>query len=84
MEFRGRVDVHRVVILLARMEGEMRLIALTARLDGRPVAEFSWEGDDEGEQRSDGRWVAWGTAGRLVGHVYIHGGDDSGFLCEPW
>ena len=38
----------------------------------------------EGEQRSDRGWVALGTAGRLVGHVYIHGGDDSGFLCEPW
>jgi hypothetical protein len=59
------------VILLARMEGEMRLIALTARLDGRPVAEFSWEGDDEGEQRSDRGWVALGTAERLVSHVYI-------------
>ena len=72
-------------------EGEMRFIALTAWLDvrydarnGRPVAEFSWEGDDEGDQRSGRGWVAPGTAGRLVGHVYIHGGDDSGFVCEPW
>ncbi len=24
-----------------------------------------------------------GTAGRVVGHVYIHSGDDSGFVCEP-
>jgi hypothetical protein len=23
-----------------------------------------------------------GTAGRLVGHFYIHNGDDSGFVCE--
>ena len=42
------------------------------------------EGDDEGDQRSGRGWVALGTAGRLVGHVYIHGGDDSGFVCEPW
>jgi hypothetical protein len=25
-----------------------------------------------------------GTAGRLVGHLYFHMGDDSGFVCEPW
>ncbi|MET4090113.1 hypothetical protein ABID60_005849 [Bradyrhizobium sp. S3.5.5] len=23
-----------------------------------------------------------GTAGRLVGHFYIHNGDDSGLVCE--
>jgi hypothetical protein len=23
-----------------------------------------------------------GTAGRLVGHFYIHNADDSGFVCE--
>jgi hypothetical protein len=49
-----------------------------------PVAEFSWEGDDEGDQRSGRGWAALRTAGGLVGHVYIHGGDDSGFVCEPW
>ena len=72
-------------------EGEMRFIALTAWLDvrydarnGGPVAEFSWEGDDEGDQRSGRGRVALGTAGRLFGHVYIHRGDDSGFVCEPW
>ena len=72
-------------------EGEMRFIALTAWLDvrcdarnGGPVAEFSWEGDDEGDQRSGRGWVALGTAGRLVGHVYIHRGDNSGFVCELW
>jgi hypothetical protein len=42
------------------------------------------EDDDEGDQRSGRGWVAPRTAGRLVGHIYIHGGDDSGFVCEPW
>jgi hypothetical protein len=72
-------------------EGEMRFIALTAWLDvrydarnGGPLAEFSWEGDDKGDQRSGCGWVALGTAGRLVGHVYIPRGDDSGFVREPW
>jgi hypothetical protein len=27
-------------------------------------------------------WASLGTAGRLVGHFYIHLGDDSGFVCE--
>lgn len=72
-------------------EGEMRFIAVSARLDvrydaraGSPVAEFSWEGVDEGDPRSGRGWVAVGTAGRLVGHFYFHMGDDSGFVCEPW
>jgi hypothetical protein len=26
--------------------------------------------------------VAIGTAGRLVGHIFIHQADDSGFVCE--
>ena len=55
-------------------EGEMRFIAVTAWLDirydtraGAPIAEFSWEGVDEGDQQSGRGWVAPGTAGRLVG-----------------
>jgi len=28
------------------------------------------------------RMVIIGSAGRLVGHFYIHKGDDSGFVCE--
>lgn len=51
--------------------------------DGSACAEFSWDGKN-GSDRACGRgWVAPGTAGRLVGHVYIHDGDDSGFVCEP-
>ena len=51
---------------------------------GSPIAEFSWEGVDEGDQRSGRGWVEVGTAGRLVGHFFFHNGDDSGFVCEPW
>jgi len=71
-------------------EGEMGFIAVQAWLDirydaraGGPVAEFSWEGVDEGDQRSGRGWVAMGTAGRLVGPLYFHMGDNSGFVCEP-
>ncbi len=75
---------------IRQQEGEMRFIAVTAWLDvrydvraGGPIAEFSWEGVDEGDQRSGRGWVAPGTAGRLVGHFHFHMGDDSGFVCEP-
>jgi hypothetical protein len=70
---------------------EMRFIAVQAWLDirydtraGGRRAEFSWEGVDEGDQCSGRGWVAIETAGRLVGHIYFHMGDDSGFVCEPW
>jgi hypothetical protein len=77
-------------LLIKGQEGEMRFIAVTAWLDirydirnGGPIAEFSWEGVDEGDPRSGRGWLVPGTAGRLVGHIFIHNGDDSGFVCEP-
>ena len=71
-------------------EGEMRFIAVTAWLDtrydarnGGPIAEFSWEGVDEGDPRSGRGWLVPATAGRLVGHIFFHNGDYSAFVCEP-
>jgi hypothetical protein len=49
--------------------------------DGPACAEFSWEGFDDGTAAS-GRGWALGGAGRLVGHIFIHKGDDSGFVAE--
>jgi hypothetical protein len=46
--------------------------------DGSACAEFSWEGFDDNDAACGRRWVVVGTAGRLVGHFYIHNGDDSG------
>lgn len=78
-------------IAFAGRQGQLRFVALTASLDvryearcGGPLAEFSWQGDDDGEPCSGRGWASPGTAGRLVGHVYRHGGDESGFVCEPW
>jgi hypothetical protein len=71
-------------------EGEMRFIAVRARLDIRydvrdkiPVAEFSWEGLDEGDQRSGRGWALLKNDGSLAGHIFFHNGDDSGFTCGP-
>jgi len=50
--------------------------------DGSACAEFSWDGKDGGRRACGRGWVALGTAGRIVGHVYIHGGKESGFVCE--
>jgi hypothetical protein len=50
--------------------------------DGAACAEFSWEGFDDGSPASGRGWAAPGTAGRLVGHIFIHKGDDSGFVAE--
>lgn len=47
--------------------------------DGRPRAEFSWEGDDEGDQRSGRGWAALAEDGSLVGCVFFHMGDDASF-----
>ena len=50
--------------------------------DGAACAEFSWQGHDDGDEVCGRGWVMLGTAGRLVGHVFIHQADDSGFVCE--
>jgi hypothetical protein len=69
--------------------GQLVFIAIEADLDvrygardGAACAEFSWEGFDDGSPASGRGWAALGTAGRLVGHIFIHKGDDSGFVAE--
>jgi hypothetical protein len=39
-------------------------------------------GFDDGSPASGRGWAAFGTAGRLVGQILIHKGDDSGFVAE--
>ena len=69
--------------------GDMAFGALSAVLDvrygardGAACAEFAWQGFDEGDSVSGRGWAALGTAGRLVGHIFVHNGDDSGFVAE--
>jgi hypothetical protein len=70
-------------------DGEIAFGALKGFLDvrygsrhGSACAEFSWQGHDEGDEACGRGWVTLGTAGRLVGHFYIHNGDDSGLVGE--
>jgi hypothetical protein len=90
---RRGADIHDAVRLAATFEGksdgEIVFGALKGFLDvrygardGSACAEFSWEGHDENDPACGRGWVIIGTAGRLVGHFYIHNGDDSGFVCE--
>lgn len=72
-------------------DGEIAFIAVRGFLDvrygardGVATAEFSFEGTDDGDPISGRGWASLGTAGRLVGHVYIHKGEESAFVCERW
>jgi hypothetical protein len=69
--------------------GEIAFIAISGDLDvrygsrdGSASAEFTWQGSDDGEDACGRGCVMIGTAGRLVGHFFIHNGDDSGFVAE--
>lgn len=68
--------------------GELNLIAIEASVDyrvgtrdGTPIAEFSWEGDDDGHPTSGRGWVRLDGRG-LVGRLFIHQGDEAGFLAK--
>lgn len=77
------------IVFTGGSDGEIAFVAVKAFLDvrygardGSATAEFTFEGFDEGDPVSGRGWASLGTAGRLVGHVYIHKGEDSGFVCE--
>ena len=69
--------------------GSLGFIVVTGELDyreadrdGRPGAEFSWQGSDEGDDVSGRGWAALDPDGTLEGHIYFHLGDDSAFRAE--
>ena len=69
--------------------GELAFVAVHVSLDVRysfwddqPYAAFSFEGDDDNEPTSGRGWVILGSDGRLEGHLFLHMGDDSGFVAE--
>ena len=66
--------------------GDFRFIAVDGYLDCRhakrrepPRVDFTWEGNDEGDQASGRGWAQLETDGSLRGHIFFHAGDDSGF-----
>jgi hypothetical protein len=65
--------------------GELQFVAIKASLDYRistrdksPIVEFSWAGDDDGTPISGRGWARRGPQG-LVGRLFIHEGDETGF-----
>ena len=73
----------------AGSDGEITFGALNAELDvrygsrdGSACAEFSWQGSDDGDDTCGRGWAMIEPAGGLVGHFYIHKGDDSAFVCQ--
>lgn len=66
--------------------GEFQFVAVRGFMDvrfgeheGRPRAEFSWEGDDDGDPRNGRGWATLADDGSLVGRVFFHMGDDASF-----
>lgn len=51
------------------------------KVDGHDRIDFSWEGFNDADP-SCGRGWALVSDGRLVGHLYLHNGDDSSFIAE--
>jgi hypothetical protein len=77
------------ITFIGKDSGELVFGAVEADLDvrygsrdGSACAEFSWEGSDATPTPTGRGWAALGTAGRLVGHIFIYKGDDSGFVAE--
>jgi hypothetical protein len=46
---------------------------------GRACVEFTWAGEDEGDQVSGRGWAGLTEDGSLGGHLFFHLADDSGF-----
>lgn len=70
--------------------GSFRFIAIEAWMDvrhsdrsGLPGVEFTWEGHDEGDPTSGRGWASLAPDGSLSGRIFIHLGDDSGFVAVP-
>lgn len=44
--------------------------------------EFSWDGEDDVDPLNGRGWASVNEDGQLVGRLYFHDGDDSGFIAE--
>ena len=52
--------------------------------DGRPCVEFSWSGDDEGDETSGRGWAILVDDETVKGHIFFHMGMDSAFMARPY
>jgi hypothetical protein len=73
----------------SRNGGMFQFVAVSGDIDYRvstdhdeAIIEWSWLGDDDGEE-TGGRGWARRDGDNLVGHFYLHRGDDSTFVATP-
>ena len=52
--------------------------------DGQPGVEFSWTGEDEGDDTGGRGWALLLDDGTLEGHIFFHMGMDSAFEAKPY
>ncbi|MFI8411056.1 hypothetical protein ACIGB6_00975 [Paeniglutamicibacter gangotriensis] len=52
--------------------------------NGEPGVEFSWTGDDEGDETSGRGWAVLVDDETVVGHIFFHLGMDSAFVAKPF
>ncbi len=71
------------------MIGSLGMIVIQAGLDcrfgerdGKPLVEFTFEGDDDGHPCTGRAWAEIESDGKLRGRIYIHLGDDCEFVAE--
>ena len=72
-----------------KKSGQFRFIAVEGWMDcrfshkdGSPAVEFSWEGNDELDLAMGRGWAV--SEGRVLkGRIFLHQGDDSGFMAVP-
>jgi hypothetical protein len=71
--------------------GHFRFIAVDGWMDcrhgqrnGWPSVDFTWDGNDEGNPARGRGWMILRPDGSLIGHIYFHHGDDSGFQAKPF
>jgi hypothetical protein len=69
--------------------GQLGMIAIGVELDcrygerdGHPLVEFTFAGDDDGHPCYGRGWAVPEGDATLCGHLYLHDGDDSGFVAE--
>jgi hypothetical protein len=65
--------------------GHFQMIAVQGDIDARfegDRVQFSWTGNDEGDEASGRGWGEIGKDGRLRGRIYFHHGDDSSFVAK--
>jgi len=69
--------------------GALGMIATQADLDcryamrdGKALAEFTFDGDDDGDPWLGRGWATLESDGTLHGRLFIHHGDDSDFVAE--